>query len=226
MCKSDSTSAKCPPVVSLSKIAPQPDLDASVFNKKLQFGICIGLNESSILFIRHKMFFQSLKFSSFCQIFPWQIWVRNFYAIPMTGYAMGQSARKENCLLIYQVVLQILMIRNSSWNTSWHNCLIEAFFFCVKDIVIDWESITKPRYSIDLAETNLSGWTVNPRLWRRVTISSIFVSHSTKLLPNVIKLSINLATVTYCNLRQERGSFSNFVNFRGPEQRPFGRPVN
>ena len=107
MCKSDSTSAKCPPVVSLSKIAPQPVLDASVFNKKLQFGICIGLNESSILFIHHKMFFQYLKFSSFCQIFPWQSRVRNFYAIPMTGYAMGQSARKENCLLIYQVVLQI-----------------------------------------------------------------------------------------------------------------------
>ena len=55
MCKSDSSSANCPPVVSLSKIAPQPDLDASVFNKKLQFGICIGLNESSILFIHHKM---------------------------------------------------------------------------------------------------------------------------------------------------------------------------
>ena len=50
MCKSDSSSAKRPPVVSLSKIAPQLDLDASVFNKKLQSGICIGLNESSILF--------------------------------------------------------------------------------------------------------------------------------------------------------------------------------
>ena len=56
MCKSDSSSAKCPPVVSLSKIEPQPDLDASVFNKKLQFGICIGLNECSILFIYHEMF--------------------------------------------------------------------------------------------------------------------------------------------------------------------------
>ena len=136
--------------------------------------------------------------------------------------------RKEGKLLVDlpSSLANFLMIRNSSWNTSWHNCLIEAFFFCVKDIVIDWESITKPRYSIDLAETNLSGWTVNPRLWRRVTISLIFVLHSTKLLPNVIKLSINLATVTYCNLRQERGSFSNFVNFRGPEQRPFGRPVN
>ena len=44
MCISDSSSAKCPPVVSLSKIAPQPDLDASIFNKKLQFRIYIGLN--------------------------------------------------------------------------------------------------------------------------------------------------------------------------------------
>ena len=52
MCKSDSSSANCPPVVSS---APQPDLDASVFNEKLQFGICIGLNESSMLFIHHKM---------------------------------------------------------------------------------------------------------------------------------------------------------------------------
>ena len=41
MCKSDTSSAKCPPVVSLSKIAPQLDLDASVFNKKLQFEILL-----------------------------------------------------------------------------------------------------------------------------------------------------------------------------------------
>ena len=55
MYKSDSSSANYPPVIYLSKIAPQPDLDTSVFNKMLQFGICIGLNESSILFIHHKM---------------------------------------------------------------------------------------------------------------------------------------------------------------------------
>ena len=30
---------------------------------------------------------------------------------------------------------------------------MDGFFFCVEDIVIDWESITKPRYSIDLAGT-------------------------------------------------------------------------
>ena len=47
MCKSDSSSVKCPSVVYLSKIARQPDLEVSVFNKKLQFGICTGLNESS-----------------------------------------------------------------------------------------------------------------------------------------------------------------------------------
>ena len=35
MCKSDSSSANYPPVVSLSKITPQPDLDASVFTKTL-----------------------------------------------------------------------------------------------------------------------------------------------------------------------------------------------
>ena len=48
LCKNDSSSAKCPPVVSVSKIAPQPDLDASASNKKLQFGTCFGLNESLI----------------------------------------------------------------------------------------------------------------------------------------------------------------------------------
>ena len=35
--KSDSSSANYLPVVSLSDIAPQPDLDASAFNKNLQF---------------------------------------------------------------------------------------------------------------------------------------------------------------------------------------------
>ena len=55
MCKSDSSSTKCPPMVSLSKIAPKPNLDTSAFNKKLQFEICIGLNVSLILFIHHKM---------------------------------------------------------------------------------------------------------------------------------------------------------------------------
>ena len=55
MYKSDSSSANYPPVIYLAKIAPQPDLDTSVFNKMLQFGICIGLNESSILFIHYKM---------------------------------------------------------------------------------------------------------------------------------------------------------------------------
>ena len=38
----DLSSVKCPPVVPLSKIARQPDLDASACNKKLQFGICFG----------------------------------------------------------------------------------------------------------------------------------------------------------------------------------------
>ena len=41
MYKSDSSSANCQPVVHLSKIIPQPHLDTSVFNKMLQFGICI-----------------------------------------------------------------------------------------------------------------------------------------------------------------------------------------
>ena len=36
------------------KNCTQPDLDVSVFNKNLQFGIFIGLNESSLLFIHHK----------------------------------------------------------------------------------------------------------------------------------------------------------------------------
>ena len=34
MCKSNSSSANCPPALPLSKIAPQPDLEVSVFNKK------------------------------------------------------------------------------------------------------------------------------------------------------------------------------------------------
>ena len=55
ICKSDSSSAKYLTVVPLSKIAPQPYLHAFVFNKKLQFGICIGLNESSVLFIHYKI---------------------------------------------------------------------------------------------------------------------------------------------------------------------------
>ena len=46
MCKSDSSSAMNPPVVSSSIVAPRPDLDTSAFNKNLLFGFCIGLNES------------------------------------------------------------------------------------------------------------------------------------------------------------------------------------
>ena len=49
-----SSNEKCPPGASLSKIAPHPDVEAS-FKKKLQFGLCIGLNESSILITYHKM---------------------------------------------------------------------------------------------------------------------------------------------------------------------------
>ena len=82
ICKSNSSCAKCPPPVSLSKIAPHPDLDASVFNKKLQFGIFVGLNESSTLFIYHKM-----------SIFPaWEtfIFLSNF---PLTNL----SARILSC---------------------------------------------------------------------------------------------------------------------------------
>lgn len=44
MYKKDISNAKCPPVVSLPKIASHPDLDGSVFNKKLRFGIYIGTN--------------------------------------------------------------------------------------------------------------------------------------------------------------------------------------
>ena len=55
MCKSELSSVNCPPVAPLSKIAPQPNLETSFFNKRLQFGICIGLNETSVLFIHYKM---------------------------------------------------------------------------------------------------------------------------------------------------------------------------
>ena len=67
---------------------PQPDLDACVFNKKLQFGICIRLNESSMLFIHHKM----STFSA-CEIF---IFLSNL--IKLTCNAMSQNALQENCL--------------------------------------------------------------------------------------------------------------------------------
>ena len=32
---------------------------------------------------------------------------------------------------------------------------MEALFVSFKDMVINWESVTKPRYSIDLAGTNI-----------------------------------------------------------------------
>ena len=56
---------------------------------------------------------------------------------------------------------------------------MEAFFFCVKDTVIDWELIAKPRYSIDLTVLNidLSGWTTNPRPLGGVAVSLIFAFH-------------------------------------------------
>ena len=60
MYKKDISSAKCPPVVSLPKIASHPDLYASVFNKKLRFGIYIGTNESSRLSIMKNDIFPSL----------------------------------------------------------------------------------------------------------------------------------------------------------------------
>ena len=62
----------------------------------------------------------------------------------------------------------------------WHYCFMGAFFFCVKDIVINWESVTNPRYSIDLVGTNidLSGWITNPRhvlkSYSKFNISFIF----------------------------------------------------
>ena len=98
MCKSYSSSAKCPPQVSLSKIASQPDLDASVFDKRLQFGICIELNESSIFFIHHKMcIFPACETFTFLSNFLWQIWAREFYSFPMTCNAMCQNTLQENC---------------------------------------------------------------------------------------------------------------------------------
>ena len=81
--KSDSSSENCPPVASLSKIAFQPNLDPSVFNKKLQFGICIGLNESSILFIHHKL-----------SIFPaWEIFIflSKFFLENLSARILSQS---------------------------------------------------------------------------------------------------------------------------------------
>ena len=90
MSKSDSSSANCLPEISFSKIAPQHNLDGSVFNKKLQVRICIGLNDSSILFIHRKR-------SSFCQNFICQIRVREFHPIPIACNAMGQNVLQKNC---------------------------------------------------------------------------------------------------------------------------------
>ena len=74
MCKIHSSSANCPPVVFLSKVAPKPDLDTSVFNKKLQIGICIGLNEFQYYLSTMKCpFSHPVKISSLFQHFFWQI---------------------------------------------------------------------------------------------------------------------------------------------------------
>ena len=52
----------------------------------------------------------------------------------------------------------------------------------------------------------------NPRLSKKV-----------QLVPFAV---VNPATLTCGSLRLEGGGFSNFVNWRGPEQIPFGRYVN
>ena len=89
----------------------------------------------------------------------------------------------------------------------------------ISDTLIDSESVTKPRYSVDLIGKNIdvSKGITNPRLLRTATISLIFLSRLTKRLPNVIKSSTSPVTATSCNLRQGKGG--NFVDLRGPEQR-------
>ena len=180
------------------------------FNKKLPFGICIGLNELSILFIHHKMFyFPSLwNYYLFSQNFFWQIWLLEFYHIPMNCNAKDQSSPQENCWYIYLVISQLEILPEALPG-------ITVLGRLVKDIVTDWESVTKPKHSVDLARTNidLSRCTTNARLSTRVTISFLYLWYLAKLLRSVIKSSINPAAVTCCNLRKERGGYSNFVSF-------------
>ena len=152
-------------------------------------------------------------------IFLWEFLLENLGVKILTRFnnLLCNGPKHTAGKMLENLPSSLANFRNSSWRTLWYNC------------IIFWEWVIKPRYSIDLAETNidLSLWTTNSKLSRRVTISLIFLSHSTKFLPNVIKsFLINPATVTSCNLSKERGGFRNFVNLRGPEQRPFRKLVN
>ena len=72
--------------------------DASVFDKRVQFEICIGQNESSILFIHHKMsIFPACETSIFLSKFPLENSNREFCHVPMTCNAMGQNALQKYC---------------------------------------------------------------------------------------------------------------------------------
>ena len=126
MWKRDSSSSKCPAMVSLSKIAPQPELDTSMFNKKLQFEICIGLTESSILSIYHEMFiFPACETSILLSKFSFaNLSVRilsRFNDLQCNGPKCSAGKLLVNLpssLAIY------LLTRNSSWSTLWHNCFM------------------------------------------------------------------------------------------------------
>ena len=88
----------------IKKFHPTPELNASVFNKKLRFGNYVGIIESSILFIHQKM-----------SIFPTcESW-------KTAGKLLENSPSSFAIFLI---------IRNSSRSNSWHNCFMEYIFFC------------------------------------------------------------------------------------------------
>ena len=138
MWKSDSSSTKCPQLTSLSKIGPKPDLDRSFFNKKLQFGIGIGLNISLILFIHHEM-----STSPVCETSIFLVFVKTSLA-NMSERVLSRSndlkcngpKHTAGKLLVNlpSCLVFLLMIRNSSWSTSWPNCFMEAFFSFVSKI--------------------------------------------------------------------------------------------
>lgn len=81
-----------------------------------------------------------------------------------------QSSSQENCWYIYLVISQLEILPEALPG-------ITVLGRLVKDIVIDWESVTKPKHSVDLARTNidLSRCTTNARLSTRVTISFLYL---------------------------------------------------
>ena len=98
------------------KIAPYLNIDACPCNKNLQFGICTGLSEFSVLFIHHKM---SIFPACEALIFLWKLPLANLSArILSHSNELSYNGPKFTAGKLLVDSPSSFKISNSSCNTS------------------------------------------------------------------------------------------------------------